>query len=338
MSEAEVARDLHAVLAKVRQGVEIVIEQDHRPVAVLKSSPPVACLISGIGDQTGRRGGELGYSVSMRALGFVTLLASSLTLSADTRTVTKMTFLGPNSRGLETISTEYEQDDNSRTESEVRNGDSPARQLISITLGGKVGYQLDPKAREYVEYQIPQTPPLRPGAQEPGGSITTYQSGKTLDIYVEITDTGERKEFFGQTAEHLIWRERRVAEPGACGMSSTREIDGWYFPEPVKMRPQGILTISYGVLGGKTCVDKIVVHGRSPGGLAVITKNDAFKMEIIELSHEPLDKSLFEVPSGYTKVQNLPMLQSPPPPPPTWSQILEWEWAQLLRELESWLR
>lgn len=38
MSEADVARDLHAVLAKVQQGVEVVIEQDHRPVAVLK--PP----------------------------------------------------------------------------------------------------------------------------------------------------------------------------------------------------------------------------------------------------------------------------------------------------------
>ena len=38
MSEAEVARDLHAVLAKVLQGDEIGIEQDHRPVAVLKPS------------------------------------------------------------------------------------------------------------------------------------------------------------------------------------------------------------------------------------------------------------------------------------------------------------
>jgi antitoxin (DNA-binding transcriptional repressor) of toxin-antitoxin stability system len=37
MSEAEVARDLHAVLAKVQQGVEVVIEQDHRPVAVIRS-------------------------------------------------------------------------------------------------------------------------------------------------------------------------------------------------------------------------------------------------------------------------------------------------------------
>ena len=48
MSEAEVARDLHAVLAKVQQGVEIVIEQDHRPVAVIKQPPPVGRMISEI--------------------------------------------------------------------------------------------------------------------------------------------------------------------------------------------------------------------------------------------------------------------------------------------------
>ena len=39
MSEGEVARDLHAVLAKVQQGVEIVIEQDHRPVVVIWAQP-----------------------------------------------------------------------------------------------------------------------------------------------------------------------------------------------------------------------------------------------------------------------------------------------------------
>jgi antitoxin (DNA-binding transcriptional repressor) of toxin-antitoxin stability system len=37
MSEAEVARDLHAVLAKVQQGLEVVIEQDERPVAVIRA-------------------------------------------------------------------------------------------------------------------------------------------------------------------------------------------------------------------------------------------------------------------------------------------------------------
>lgn len=38
MSEVELARDLHGVLARVQQGAEVVIEQNHRPVAVLRSA------------------------------------------------------------------------------------------------------------------------------------------------------------------------------------------------------------------------------------------------------------------------------------------------------------
>ena len=38
ITEAELARDLHAVLAKVQQGQEVVIEEDDRPVAVIR--PP----------------------------------------------------------------------------------------------------------------------------------------------------------------------------------------------------------------------------------------------------------------------------------------------------------
>jgi antitoxin (DNA-binding transcriptional repressor) of toxin-antitoxin stability system len=37
MTEADVARDLHTVLEKVSQGVEVVIEKDSRPVAVIKA-------------------------------------------------------------------------------------------------------------------------------------------------------------------------------------------------------------------------------------------------------------------------------------------------------------
>lgn len=40
MTEAEVARDLHEVIAKVQQGAEVVVEQDHRPVAVIRSPQP----------------------------------------------------------------------------------------------------------------------------------------------------------------------------------------------------------------------------------------------------------------------------------------------------------
>ena len=39
ISEADLARNLHAILEQVRQGGEVVVEQDHRPVAIMK---PVA--------------------------------------------------------------------------------------------------------------------------------------------------------------------------------------------------------------------------------------------------------------------------------------------------------
>ena len=39
MTEAELARDLHAVLEKVRQGVEIVVDRNDQPVAVIPFEP-----------------------------------------------------------------------------------------------------------------------------------------------------------------------------------------------------------------------------------------------------------------------------------------------------------
>ena len=38
MTEAEVTRDFAAVLEKIQQGAEVVVQQDHRPVAVIR--PP----------------------------------------------------------------------------------------------------------------------------------------------------------------------------------------------------------------------------------------------------------------------------------------------------------
>lgn len=38
ISEADLAKDVHAVLEQVKQGGEVVVEQDHRPVAIIKSA------------------------------------------------------------------------------------------------------------------------------------------------------------------------------------------------------------------------------------------------------------------------------------------------------------
>ena len=48
MSEADVARNLHAVLARVKAGVDVIIDQDHRPVAVLSRPVVVGRMISDV--------------------------------------------------------------------------------------------------------------------------------------------------------------------------------------------------------------------------------------------------------------------------------------------------
>ena len=48
MTEANLARDVHAVLEKVRQGVEVVIEQGNQPVAVLKAHQPSGRKVSDV--------------------------------------------------------------------------------------------------------------------------------------------------------------------------------------------------------------------------------------------------------------------------------------------------
>jgi antitoxin (DNA-binding transcriptional repressor) of toxin-antitoxin stability system len=37
ITEAELARDIHGVLEKIRQGAEIIVEHEHRPVARMTS-------------------------------------------------------------------------------------------------------------------------------------------------------------------------------------------------------------------------------------------------------------------------------------------------------------
>jgi antitoxin (DNA-binding transcriptional repressor) of toxin-antitoxin stability system len=51
ISEAELARDVHAVLARVQEGVEVIVEQNHRAVAVIRTPtrsgrPISACIAS----------------------------------------------------------------------------------------------------------------------------------------------------------------------------------------------------------------------------------------------------------------------------------------------------
>jgi hypothetical protein len=46
ITEAELARDVHGVLSKVQEGTEVIVEQDHRAVAVNRMPLPKGRLLS----------------------------------------------------------------------------------------------------------------------------------------------------------------------------------------------------------------------------------------------------------------------------------------------------
>jgi antitoxin (DNA-binding transcriptional repressor) of toxin-antitoxin stability system len=65
MTEAELARDLPAVLEKVRQGIEVVVERDNRPVAVLRPASPPSRTISECIAIAEKRQKERGFAVTL---------------------------------------------------------------------------------------------------------------------------------------------------------------------------------------------------------------------------------------------------------------------------------
>lgn len=65
MTETELARDVHGALEKVRSGVEIVIEEDHRPVAVIKPPQPVRRTLSDLIRLAEQREKERGYAITL---------------------------------------------------------------------------------------------------------------------------------------------------------------------------------------------------------------------------------------------------------------------------------
>jgi len=65
MTEAEVVRDIQAVLERVRQGGEVVVEHDHEPVVVLRPAVPRRRTISECITLAEQRERERGYAITL---------------------------------------------------------------------------------------------------------------------------------------------------------------------------------------------------------------------------------------------------------------------------------
>ena len=179
--------------------------------------------------------------------------------------------------------------------------------------------QISDSARKYVITPMDTADATATSGAGPASTVSEPSRRGGLVTYTSTAvDTGERKEMFGFQARHVKTSLAIESSPDACNPFKQRmETDGWYIdfafglncehnaapmmggPSPrggcrdrVKFNRQGAARTGYALQETTTSY--------GPDGQVVFTTTK----EVVELSREPLDAALFDVPAGYTEAQS----------------------------------
>ncbi|MEP6819633.1 MAG: hypothetical protein ABJA18_08870 [bacterium] len=213
----------------------------------------------------------------------------------------------------------------SRERSEMKLG--YGRDIINLTQCDlKRTIQISDSAKKYV------ITPMETGAATPntggtGGEMSgPSRRGGLITYTTTAVDTGERKEMFGFQARHVKTTMVIESSPDACSPIKQRmETDGWYIDfsfglncdlggrspmvgpparggcrDTVRFNRQGVARTGYPL------EETTTMYGADGSVAFTSTK------EVVELSREPLDAELFDVPAGYTEANSAQELYAMP--------------------------
>lgn len=215
-----------------------------------------------------------------------------------------------------------------RERTEERRGPFDSVNITQCDL--KRTIQLNDKTKKYIVTPMeesdatssptaPATRPSNAGPSRRGGVITYMLSSK---------DTGERKEMFGFTARHVKTSIRIESSPDACSPQKQRfDQDGWYIDLNFGLncelgRAQVVGRSPQAASGG--CQDRIQYRreGAARTGFPLIETTTVYDQndqpqfsttkEVTELSRQPLDAALFDIPAGYTEARTSQELNGQP--------------------------
>jgi hypothetical protein len=188
--------------------------------------------------------------------------------------------------------------------------------------------QINDSTRKYVVTPMDSDDNATSGNAGTSGASSTEPSrrGGVVTMTVNTVDTGERKEMFGFTARHLKRTMISETSPDACSQNKIRmETDGWYINleyglncgtsnRPPRMGPpaSGGCRDRYDVKTtgpsnlGFPLVETMTMYGDN--GQAMFSRTQ----EVLNISRQPLDAALFDVPAGYTEVKSYQELSGAP--------------------------
>ena len=212
-----------------------------------------------------------------------------------------------------------------RERSEMRMGHG--MDMVNITQCDlKRTIQLSDNARKYVITPMNVTATSAGAAPTPATPTSQpTRRGGVVTYTTTSTDTGERKEMFGFTARHLKTTMVIASSPDACSPSNLKmELDGWYIDFSYGLQcdlPQTQTPYNPSAAGGcrdryefksvgnvkkgYPLIETMTMYGADGSVMTTTTK------EVVELSREPLDSALFDIPTGYTEASSAQELYMP---------------------------
>ncbi|HEV2021561.1 MAG TPA: hypothetical protein VGQ94_03445 [Terriglobales bacterium] len=172
------------------------------------------------------------------------------------------------------------------------------------------------------------------GKSQPAVQPAKSTKGGVVTYTTTMTDTKERKTMLGFPARHIKSAMTAESSPDACTKTSMKsETDGWYADLSVGLtcsrasaRPQNPMAMEK-----PECQDEYRMKrvGMARMGYplqqtaTVTTENGQFSSstEALEISKDPLDAALFDVPADYKEVTNYQELMCMPSREPMTAQV-----------------
>jgi hypothetical protein len=176
--------------------------------------------------------------------------------------------------------------------------------------------------REYAAWpseEFPKRDEMRARAEAVG-----QPPAPTVLVETETIDTGERREFFGRPARHVITTRRVVPLPGSRRQESRTVTDGWYIDldtglscDPWGSARSGHAFLSSHIQGDQADRPTFKNIGEPERGYVVLSRSTTGgsvldELEVTHFSTVVIDPAIFEVPTHFSLVEQI--RQEPGPP------------------------
>lgn len=212
-----------------------------------------------------------------------------------------------------------------RERSEMKMGHG--MEIINVTQCDlKRTLQISDKARKYVVTPMETVDASANVRTEARVAAEPARRGGVITYNISAVDTGERKDMFGFKARHVKTTMSFESSPDACNPVKQRmETDGWYIDLAFGLNCEnGDFQMTAGPQAAGGCRDRVRFNRQGaartgyplmetttmygPGGEVSFTSTK----EVVELSREPLEAALFDVPAGYVETKNAQELYAMP--------------------------